>query len=40
MEDYLDKEPTLLSGGQKQRVAIVGVLAMTPKIVILIATSC
>lgn len=35
MEDYLDKEPTLLSGGQKQRVAIAGVLAMTPKIVIL-----
>ena len=35
MEEYLDKEPTLLSGGQKQRVAIAGVLAMTPKIVIL-----
>ena len=34
MEEYLDKEPTL-PGGQKQRVAIAGVLAMTPKIVIL-----
>jgi energy-coupling factor transport system ATP-binding protein len=35
MDKFLDKEPTLLSGGQKQRVAIAGVLAMTPKIVIL-----
>jgi energy-coupling factor transport system ATP-binding protein len=35
MSAFLDKEPTNLSGGQKQRVAIAGVLALSPKIVIL-----
>lgn len=35
MGDFLDHEPTKLSGGQKQRVAIAGILAMSPKIIIL-----
>lgn len=35
MSDFLDHEPTKLSGGQKQRVAIAGILAMSPKIIIL-----
>ncbi|WP_455682453.1 energy-coupling factor transporter ATPase [Thomasclavelia sp.] len=35
MNDFLDHEPTKLSGGQKQRVAIAGILAMSPKIIIL-----
>ena len=35
MEEFLDKEPSNLSGGQKQRVAIAGVLAMHPKMIIL-----
>lgn len=35
MWDYRDKEPAALSGGQKQRVAIAGVIAMSPKIMIL-----
>ena len=34
MEDYFDKEPTLLSGSQNKSCHR-GVLAMTPKIVIL-----
>lgn len=35
MSAFLDKEPTNLSGGQKQRVAIAGVLALSPKMVVL-----
>lgn len=35
MEAFRKKEPNRLSGGQKQRVALAGVIAMTPKILIL-----
>lgn len=35
MKDYLLTEPHRLSGGQKQRVAIAGVLAVSPKVLIL-----
>lgn len=35
MRDYLMTEPHKLSGGQKQRVAIAGVLAISPKVLIL-----
>lgn len=35
MEDFAAKEPTHLSGGQKQRVALAGIIAVTPKIIIL-----
>jgi energy-coupling factor transport system ATP-binding protein len=35
MFEFLKREPHNLSGGQKQRVAIAGVLAMSPKIIIL-----
>ncbi|MDC3417825.1 energy-coupling factor ABC transporter ATP-binding protein [Aquibacillus salsiterrae] len=35
MSDYLLHEPHRLSGGQKQRVAIAGVLAISPKVIIL-----
>ncbi|MGM9873429.1 MAG: energy-coupling factor transporter ATPase [Bacilli bacterium] len=35
MENYLTTEPCSLSGGQKQRVAIAGVIALSPKILIL-----
>lgn len=35
MYEFLDHEPSKLSGGQKQRVAIAGILAMSPKILIL-----
>lgn len=35
MRDYLLHEPHNLSGGQKQRVAIAGVLAISPKVIIL-----
>lgn len=35
MEKYLLHEPHRLSGGQKQRVAIAGVLAISPKVIIL-----
>lgn len=35
MLEYAEKDPTRLSGGQKQRVAIAGILAMSPKIIIL-----
>ena len=35
MESFLKKEPSTLSGGQKQRVAFAGVLALSPKILIL-----
>lgn len=34
-EELLDKSPFDLSGGQKRRVAIAGVLAMTPRVLIL-----
>lgn len=34
-EDILSKSPFELSGGQKRRVAIAGILAMSPKILIL-----
>ena len=33
--EYRQKEPAFLSGGQKQRLAIAGVLAMTPKCIVL-----
>ena len=35
MSDYKRNAPHLLSGGQKQRVAIAGILAMSPKYIIL-----
>lgn len=35
MEKYLLTEPHRLSGGQKQRVAIAGVIAISPKVLIL-----
>lgn len=35
MIDYKKNAPHLLSGGQKQRVAIAGILAMSPKYIIL-----
>lgn len=35
MEAFADREPGHLSGGQKQRVALAGVIAITPKIIIL-----
>lgn len=35
MRDYKKNAPHLLSGGQKQRVAIAGILAMSPKYIIL-----
>lgn len=35
MDDYKDKAPYHLSYGQKKRVAIAGVLAMSPKVIIL-----
>ena len=35
MTPFKDKEPARLSGGQKQRVAIAGMIALTPKVVIL-----
>ena len=35
MVDYKKNAPHLLSGGQKQRVAIAGILAMSPKYIIL-----
>ena len=35
MDEFLNKEPSSLSGGQKQRVAIAGVLAMSPKLIIM-----
>lgn len=35
MSDYLLHEPHRLSGGQKQRVAIAGVLAISPRVIIL-----
>src|SRR5699024_653754 len=35
MTDYLLTEPHRLSGGQKQRVAIAGVIAISPKVLIL-----
>lgn len=35
MWEFRKKEPSLLSGGQKQRVALAGVLAITPKLLIL-----
>ena len=35
MTDYKKNAPHLLSGGQKQRVAIAGILAMSPKYIIL-----
>ena len=35
MSSFLKKEPSNLSGGQKQRVAIAGVLALSPKILIM-----
>lgn len=35
VSDHLKKEPTRLSGGQKQRVALAGVLALSPKVLIL-----
>ena len=35
MADYKNNAPHLLSGGQKQRVAIAGILAMSPKYIIL-----
>ncbi|WP_077324017.1 energy-coupling factor ABC transporter ATP-binding protein [Virgibacillus siamensis] len=35
MQDYRLTEPHKLSGGQKQRVAIAGVLAISPKVLIL-----
>ena len=35
MADYKKNAPHLLSGGQKQRVAIAGILAMSPKYIIL-----
>ncbi len=34
-EDYLNKSPFELSGGQKRRVAIAGVMALSPKVLIL-----
>ena len=36
-ETYKDKSPFDLSGGQKRRVAIAGVIAMEPKVLILLA---
>ncbi len=35
MTDYKKHAPHLLSGGQKQRIAIAGVLAMSPKCIVL-----
>lgn len=35
MDEYKKNAPHLLSGGQKQRVAIAGILAMSPKYIIL-----
>jgi len=35
MEKFRHSTPTRLSGGQKQRIAIAGVLALTPKILVL-----
>src|SRR5699024_1301394 len=35
MTDYLLTEPHRLSGGQKQRVAIAGIIAISPKVIIL-----
>lgn len=35
MSAFLKREPARLSGGQKQRVAIAGVIALSPKILIL-----
>lgn len=35
MTDFKTREPARLSGGQKQRVAIAGVVALSPKIIIL-----
>lgn len=35
MTEYRYKAPHLLSGGQKQRVAIAGILAMTPRCIIM-----
>ncbi len=35
MTDFKTREPARLSGGQKQRVAIAGVVALRPKIIIL-----
>ena len=32
---FREKEPARLSGGQKQRVAIVGVVALSPDVIIL-----
>jgi energy-coupling factor transport system ATP-binding protein len=35
MYDFATREPARLSGGQKQRVAIAGIVALSPKIIIL-----
>lgn len=35
MEEFAEREPGHLSGGQKQRVALAGIIAVTPKIIIL-----
>lgn len=35
MEEYANKAPENLSGGQKQRVALAGVIALSPKLLIL-----
>nr|WP_144924435.1 energy-coupling factor ABC transporter ATP-binding protein [Paenibacillus bovis] len=35
MSDFLNQEPHHLSGGQKQRVAIAGIIALSPKVIIL-----
>lgn len=35
MWDFRDRIPANLSGGQKQRVAIAGIIALSPKIIIL-----
>ena len=35
MYEWREHAPHLLSGGQKQRVAIAGIIAMTPKCIVL-----
>lgn len=35
MYEYKDRAPSKLSGGQKQRVAVAGIIAMTPKCIVL-----